>query len=55
MDEFLRHRDIFTPHDIEDHDLDLVGAGALGGAILLGLVKMGFGVLNRITLSDFDA
>jgi len=54
MDEFLRHRDIFTPHDIEDRDLDLVGAGALGCAILLGLVKMGFGVMNRITLSDFD-
>jgi len=54
MDEFLRHRDLFTPHDIEDRDLDLVGAGALGGAILLALVKMGFGVLNRIALWDFD-
>jgi molybdopterin/thiamine biosynthesis adenylyltransferase len=54
MDEYLRHRDIFTPLDAEHRDVDLVGAGALGGAILLALVKMGFGVLNRITLTDFD-
>ena len=54
MNEYLRHRDIFPPLDAEDRDLDLVGAGALGGAILLALVKMGFGVLNRITLTDFD-
>jgi molybdopterin/thiamine biosynthesis adenylyltransferase len=50
----LRHRDIFTPYDIVDRDLEIVGAGSLGGAILLALIKMGFGVLNRITLIDFD-
>ena len=54
MDEYLRQREIFTPHDIEDRDLELVGAGALGGAILLALIKMGFGVLNRIVVTDFD-
>ncbi len=53
-DEYLRQHILFTPHDIEGRDLDLVGAGALGGAILLLLIKMGFGVLNRITLTDFD-
>ena len=54
MSEFLRQQDVFTPHDIEDRDLDLIGAGALGGAVLLVLIKMGFGVLNRIVLWDFD-
>ncbi len=54
MDEYLRQQDIFTPYDIEDRDLELVGVGALGGAILLGLIKMGFGVLNRIVVTDFD-
>ncbi len=54
MDEFARHADIFTPHDIEDRDLDIVGGGALGGAVLLTLTKMGFRVLNTITVTDFD-
>jgi molybdopterin/thiamine biosynthesis adenylyltransferase len=54
MDEFLRQRDLLTPHDIVGCDVDLAGAGALGGGILLVLIKMGFGVLSRITLSDFD-
>ncbi len=32
----------------------VVGAGALGGSILLCLCKMGFGISNRITVTDFD-
>jgi molybdopterin/thiamine biosynthesis adenylyltransferase len=54
MDTFHRQADILTPEDLEGVDIDLVGAGALGGAILLCLGKMGFGIRNRLTLTDFD-
>jgi len=54
QEDYSRQSQLFVPQDVEHRHLDLVGAGALGGAILLALVKMGFGVLNRITLTDFD-
>ena len=54
MDEFLRQREILTPEDLAPYDVDLVGGGSLGGAILLGACKMGLGVLNRITVTDHD-
>jgi len=54
MDEFHRQREILTPEDLEGLDVDIVGAGSLGGAILLCISKMGFGIRNRITISDFD-
>ena len=53
-DEFLRQRDLLTPEDLRGLDVDVVGAGALGGAILLCLAKMGFGLSNRLTVTDFD-
>ncbi len=36
-------------------DIDLVGAGALGGAILVCLAKIGCGNANRIRVTDPDA
>jgi molybdopterin/thiamine biosynthesis adenylyltransferase len=52
--QYLRQLDLLTPGDLAGLDVDIVGAGALGGAILLCLGKMGFGVANRITVTDFD-
>lgn len=54
MDTYHRQRDLITPDNLHHLDVDLIGAGALGGAILLCLGKMGFGVRNRITVTDFD-
>ncbi len=54
MDEFYRQREIITPDDLEGLDIDIAGAGALGGAILFCLCKMGCGVRNRMTITDFD-
>jgi molybdopterin/thiamine biosynthesis adenylyltransferase len=54
MDQFLRQRELLDPQSLDHLHLDLVGAGALGGAILLCLCRMGFGVYSRITLTDFD-
>ncbi|GJM45153.1 MAG: hypothetical protein DHS20C21_19950 [Gemmatimonadota bacterium] len=54
MSTFLRQRDLLVPENLHHLDVDLVGAGSLGGAILLCLGKMGFGVRNRITVTDFD-
>ena len=44
--QYLRQLDLLTPGDLAGLDVDIVGAGALGGAILLCLGKMGFGVAN---------
>jgi hypothetical protein len=52
--EHLRQMDILGPHEMVDLDVDIAGGGALGGASLLVLAKMGCGVLNRITVTDFD-
>ena len=54
MDEFLRQREILMPDDLQGLHIDIVGAGSLGGAILLCVCKMGFGIRNRITVTDFD-
>jgi molybdopterin/thiamine biosynthesis adenylyltransferase len=54
MDRFLRQRDLLDPRSLDHLHLDLVGAGSLGGAILLCLCRMGFGIFSRITLTDFD-
>ncbi len=54
MDAFHRQRDILTLADLAGLDVEIVGAGSLGGAILLCLGKMGFGFHNRITVTDFD-
>ena len=54
MDRFHRKRDLLLPADLEYLDVDLIGAGTLGGAILICLGKMGFGIRNRITVTDFD-
>ena len=52
--EYIRQLELLVPSDLEGLDVDLVGAGSLGGAILLCLGKMGFGIRNRITVTDFD-
>ncbi len=52
--EYLRQLELLVPEDLEGLDVDLVGAGSLGGAVLLCLGKMGFGIRNRITVTDFD-
>lgn len=54
MDAFYRQQDILTPDDVRELDVDIVGAGALGGSILLCLCKTGFGTENRLTVTDFD-
>jgi molybdopterin/thiamine biosynthesis adenylyltransferase len=54
MDTFHRQAEILTPDDLAGVDVDIVGAGALGGAILLCVGKMGFGTQSRITITDFD-
>ena len=54
MEIFSRQADILSPDDLEGFDIDIVGAGSLGGAILLCLGKMGFGIHNRLTVTDFD-
>ncbi len=54
MDEFRRQHEILTPGDLDGLDIDIVGAGALGGAILLCLSKMGCGITNRVRVTDFD-
>ena len=54
MDDFLRQQEILTPDELVDLHIDIVGAGALGGAIALCLCKMGFGITNSITVTDFD-
>ncbi len=53
-EEFLRQRDILTPEMLEGIHVDIVGGGSLGGAILFCLCKMGWGVHNRVTVTDFD-
>lgn len=54
MEPFHRQRDLLAPENLHDLDVDVVGAGSLGGAIVLCLGKIGFGIRNRITVSDFD-
>jgi len=54
MEPFLRQLDLVTPENLRHLDVDIVGAGSLGGACLLVLGKMGFGIRNRITVTDFD-
>ena len=52
--EFLRQQDLLTPEDLRGADVDIVGGGSLGGAILLCLCKMGCGLANRVTITDHD-
>lgn len=52
--DFFRQRDLITPDDLRDLDMDVVGAGMLGGAVLLCLLKMGFGLGSRVRVTDFD-
>ena len=52
--EFLRQQDLLIPGQLRDENIDIVGAGSLGGAILLALCKMGCGIENRVTVTDFD-
>lgn len=52
--EFLRQQDLLLPEQLEGADIDIVGGGSLGGAILLALCKMGCGIRNRVTVTDFD-
>jgi hypothetical protein len=54
LEEFHRQRELLTPEDLQGQDVDIVGAGALGGAIAICLCKMGFGITSRITVTDFD-
>lgn len=54
METFERQQDLLAPEDIEGVDVDVVGAGALGGAVLMCLGKMGFGRRGRLTVTDFD-
>lgn len=54
MDPFLRQLDLVTPENLTHLDVDVVGAGSLGGACVLCLGKMGFGLRNRVTVTDFD-
>ena len=54
MEPYFRQQEILPPADLEGIDIDIVGAGSLGGAILICVCKMGFGVRNRITVTDFD-
>ncbi len=54
MEAFHRQIDLLDPSDLEHLDVDLIGAGALGGTILMCLGKMGFGVRTRLTVTDFD-
>jgi hypothetical protein len=54
LEAFRRQQDILTPADLAGVSVDIVGAGALGGAILLCLCKMGFGITNTLTVTDFD-
>ena len=54
LEEFHRQRQLLTPEDLQGQDVDIVGAGALGGAIAICLCKMGFGITSRITVTDFD-
>jgi molybdopterin/thiamine biosynthesis adenylyltransferase len=51
---FRRQEDIFRPDDAVDLNVDIVGAGALGGGVLLCLLKMGFGIENVVRIWDFD-
>lgn len=54
METFERQQDLLAPEDLEGLDVDVVGAGALGGAVLMCLGKMGFGRSGRLTVTDFD-
>jgi molybdopterin/thiamine biosynthesis adenylyltransferase len=51
---FARQRDLLVPEDTAGVDVDVVGAGSLGGAIVVALAKTGFGIRSRITVTDFD-
>jgi molybdopterin/thiamine biosynthesis adenylyltransferase len=53
-DAFARQQDLLTPDDVAGVDVDVVGAGSLGGAIVVALAKTGFGITSRITVTDFD-
>lgn len=51
---YLRQQDLIHPENLHHLDVDIIGAGSLGGAILICLGKMGFGIRNRLTVWDFD-
>ncbi|UCF68782.1 MAG: ThiF family adenylyltransferase [Acidobacteriota bacterium] len=55
METFTRQQDLLTPEHFRGHDIDVVGAGSLGGAIVMTLCKMGAGIRNCVTVTDFDA
>lgn len=50
----MRQQDLITPDHLAGLDIDLAGAGSLGGAIVLALCKMGCGLANIVRLSDPD-
>jgi molybdopterin/thiamine biosynthesis adenylyltransferase len=54
LEPFHRQRDLLTPDQLVGLDVEVIGAGALGGAILVCLCKMGFGIANRMAVWDFD-
>lgn len=54
METFERQQDLLSLEDTEGVHVDVVGAGALGGAVLMCLGKMGFGRRGRLTVTDFD-
>lgn len=47
---YARHLGIFNPHDVKA-SATIVGCGAIGSWVAVGLAKMG---LKRLTLYDFD-
>jgi len=46
----LRHMNVFNPDDF-DHEVHVIGAGALGSWVVMMLAKLG---LKNITVYDFD-
>jgi len=49
--EIIRHQSVFNPDDFEGMSFLVVGAGAVGSSIALGLAKLG---LTNITIMDDD-
>jgi molybdopterin/thiamine biosynthesis adenylyltransferase len=54
MDNLQPEQEVLSAETLAGHHVDVVGGGRLGGPILYCLAKMGFGVSNRLTLTDFD-
>jgi molybdopterin/thiamine biosynthesis adenylyltransferase len=47
----LRHLSVFSPHAFGDKLVDVIGAGATGSRVALGLAKLG---IEKIRVWDFD-